>query len=486
MALKKSNKLSLEEATRLAILGKLPLTESTTVTTDDNLTMVETDDANIVIEPKDNAAVDVGNPVEDVCTEPVCDEPVSAEPEGAELPVEVPEEAPVEDVEETEVDEFDESKKFEGKKVVNRKKLEKKEVKKEHKIAVKENRLRSKKVETIVAKELTYIDDMSDLRQFCWGDAAKSTLDIVEEHDKEDELFDYLESFGYDEDNPIGATELNDIIAYDDYLLDEIGIDLEESKKVENKEVKTEGEAPLYKKRINKVDIKKVENKEVKIEGEAPLFKKRINKVDIKKQENKEVKTEGEAPLFKKRINKVDIKKQESKKVTEGEDELSKLQDEIRGVDVSKLSDKEYAEFKKKADRVHELINKTYDTKKLSEAPKKHIINTVDLRKTEAKKDDLNDKLKTRVAEGLTKFVKEAYVNGKEVKVEKVLKLTENKLYVKGKLIMEHSTRDFSCKLVPMQENKTFRKYTINENKTLKITEGKTAKGKSFSIVIKK
>ena len=51
---------------------------------------------------------------------------------------------------------------------------------------------------------------------------------------------------------------------------------------------------------------------------------------------------------------------------------------------------------------------------------------------------------------------------------------------------MEHSTRDFSCKLVPMQENKTFRKYTINENKTLKITEGKTAKGKSFSIVIKK
>ena len=315
--LKKSNKITLEEATRLAILGKLPLKESTTVSTSgDGLTTVETDDANIVIEPKDNAAVDVGCPVD---TTPV--------------PVEEP-------IDETPIDEP--------------------------------------------------VEDLPD-------------------------------------DEPI----------------------MMEGKQVKKTEVKSN----------------KVESKTKKEEGEAPLFKKVISKHDIKKIESKKV-TEGEAPLFKTKINKTDIKKVEGKDCKDCGKEQKIVED--------KLEEKE---------------------------PKKHVINRVDLKKEEAikkatakviekkaqaKKTDFNEKLKTKVAEGLTKFVKEAYTNGKEVKVEKVIRLTENKVYVKGSLIMENSTKDFSCKLVPIKENKSFRKYTIEENKLLKITEGKTAKGKSFNLIVRK
>ena len=341
--LKKSNKITLEEATRLAILGKLPLKESTTVSTSgDGLTTVETDDANIVIEPKDNAAVDVGCPVD---TTPVpVEEPID----------ETPIDEPVEDLPD------DEPIMMEGKQV--------------------------KKTEV-------------------------------------------------------------------------------KSNKVESKTKKEEGEAQLYKNKINKTDIKKVESKTKKEEGEAPLFKKVISKHDIKKIESKKV-TEGEAPLFKTKINKTDIKKVEGKDCKDCGKEQKIVED--------KLEEKE---------------------------PKKHVINRVDLKKEEAikkatakviekkaqaKKTDFNEKLKTKVAEGLTKFVKEAYTNGKEVKVEKVIRLTENKVYVKGSLIMENSTKDFSCKLVPIKENKSFRKYTIEENKLLKITEGKTAKGKSFNLIVRK
>ena len=156
--------------------------------------------------------------------------------------------------------------------------------------------------------------------------------------------------------------------------------------------------------------------------------------------------------------------------------------------------DGSYLEESKDAELFKKKINKT-DIKKVEskekveeKEPKRHIINKVDLRKEESKDvcKDMNERLKTKVAEGLTKFVKEAYTNGKEVKVEKILKLTENKLYVKGKLVMENSTRDFSCKLIPVNENKTFRKYTIKENKLLKITEGKTSKGKEFNLIVKK
>lgn len=497
--LKKSNKMSLEEATRLAILGKLSLNESTTVsTTGDGLTTVETDDANIVIEPKDNAAVDIGMPVEtcpECVEEPVADLPVEEIVEPIE---EVPtEEVPVEEI----IDEepLDESKKIEeGEAPLFDKQINEVDIKKvEHKLTVKENRIRKKKVETIEAVETTYIDTFDELRNFCWGSAAESTLNEVERLGKEDDLMGWLESVIYE---PIDSTSLNDIVAYDETLPEDLGLfdyaeeddDLEECKEIKKEELSDEqvdhaieledpefflnaakkivdnedkldaiieeqGKdyygafkklIPALKEFINEVyenDESLTENKKLE-EGEAPLFKKVISKHDIKKVESKEKVEEGEAPLFDEKINEVDIKKVESKEV----------------VEEAKLEEKE--------------------------EPKKHIINKVDLRKEESKdvSKDLENHLRTKVAEGLTKFVKEAYTNGKEVKVEKVLKLTENKLYVKGSLVMENSTRDFTCKLIPVMENKTFRKYTINENKLLKITEGKTSKGKTFNLIIRK
>ena len=171
-------------------------------------------------------------------------------------------------------------------------------------------------------------------------------------------------------------------------------------------------------------------------------------------------------PIFKKKINKTDIKKVEGKDCKDCGKEQKIVED--------KLEEKEPKK---------NVINKV-DLKK-EEAIKKATAKVIE-KKAQAKKADFNEKLKTKVAEGLTKFVKESYTNGKEVKVEKVIRLTENKVYVKGNLVMENSTKDFSCKLVPMKENKSFIKYTIEENKLLKITEGKTTKGKSFNLIIRK
>lgn len=454
--LKKSNRISLEEATRLAILGKLPLKESTTVSTSgDGLTTVETDDANIVIEPKDNAAVDVGMGAVP-CEGPECTDVAPVD--------ETPIDEPVDNIPEDDEPIMMEGKQIKKTEVKSKKAESKNKGLKEHKIAFKAS---NKLQEGVYAVE--YIGSFNELYKSSWGQAV-SILDEISEAGKEEELMDYLEEYGYDEQNAIGRTELNDLLAYEwEMVFEALGIseddeDLDESKKVEGKKV-TEGEAQLYKNKINKTDIKKVENKTKKEEGEAPLFKKVISKHDIKKIESKKV-TEGEAPLFKTKINKTDIKKVEGKDCKDCGKEQKIVED--------KLEEKE---------------------------PKKHVINRVDLKKEEAikkatakviekkaqaKKTDFNEKLKTKVAEGLTKFVKEAYTNGKEVKVEKVIRLTENKVYVKGSLIMENSTKDFSCKLVPIKENKSFRKYTIEENKLLKITEGKTAKGKSFNLIVRK
>jgi hypothetical protein len=571
--LKKSNKISLEEATRLAILGKLPLNESTTVTTtDDNITMVETDDANIVIEPKEDAAVDVCPdcgatevPVEAPVEEPVINEPIADDTIADEPVEEIPaEEIPAED-------DLEESKKIEeGEAPLFKKKINKTDIKKveskdkglkEHKVAFKSS---NKLQEGVYAYE--YIGTFNELYETSWGQ-AKRILDEIAEAGKEEELMDYLEEYGSDPENAIDRTSLNDLLAYDwEIVFEALGInededededeDLDESKKVESKD------AELFKKKINKTDIKKVENvekdldlkKAKKEEHKLAVKENRIRKkkvetieateihyiddfMDLREfcwgtaaqqtldeverlgkeddliawledvtggeidatglndivayddtlpedlglfdyadeeeedlDESKKVESklqEGEAPLFKKKINKTDIKKVENKKVEE--------------------------------DCVCKETGKTIKEDKKEEAPKRHIINKVDLRKTEsitvekeAQKDtkeaskDIEDHLKTKVAEGLTKFVKEAYTNGKEVKVEKILKLTENKLYVKGSLVMENSTRDFSCKLIPVMENKSFRKYTIKENKLLKITEGKTSKGKEFNLIVKK
>lgn len=412
--LKKSNKISLEEATRLAILGKLPLMESkevkkesTTVTaTEDGLTVVESDEATVVVEPKAPCADgDCGipeGPITEPVEEPVVDDPMTE-------PIEEPEAGTEE---------------LDGEPLIDESKS--------HKLTIRENRVRGKKTETIEVTETSYIDTFDELRNFCWGSAAESVLNEVERLGKEDELISYLEDVtGGSSD----STALNDIVAYDDMLEQELELfdyadeELAESKKVENKEVKTEGEAQLFKKKINKTDIKKVENKEVKEEAKKDEPKRNvINKVDLTKTEGKDCKN---------------CKKEQT-------DEVKKFMENLN---------------KKRAAR-------KFEAKKIKNCNGKEV--------------KLDKDLGVKIAEGLTKFLTESYKNGKEIKVEKVINLTENKLYVKGSLVMENSTKDFSCKLVPVKEGRTFRKYTIKENKTLKITEGKTLKGKSFEMILRK
>lgn len=412
--LKKSNKISLEEATRLAILGKLPLMESkevkkestTVTTTEDGLTVVESDEATVVVEPKapcadGNCGIPEG-PVAEPVEEPVVDDPM-AEP-----------------IEEPEMD----TEELDGEPLIDEGKS--------HKLTIRENRVRGKKTETIEVTKTSYIDTFDELRNFCWGSAAESVLNEVERLGKEDELISYLEDVtGGSSD----STALNDIVAYDDMLEQELELfdyadeELAESKKVENKEVKTEGEAQLFKKKINKTDIKKVENKEVKEEAKKDEPKRNvINKVDLTKTEGKDCKN---------------CKKEQTEEVKKFMENLNK----------------------KRASR-------KFEAKKVKNCNGKEV--------------KLDKDLGVKIAEGLTKFLTESYKNGKEIKVEKVINLTENKLYVKGSLVMENSTKDFSCKLVPIKEGRTFRKYTIKENKTLKITEGKTLKGKSFEMILRK
>lgn len=62
-------------------------------------------------------------------------------------------------------------------------------------------------------------------------------------------------------------------------------------------------------------------------------------------------------------------------------EELDKLQDELRGVNVSSLSDEEYKEYKKKAARVKELIDKIYNFTELEESCNKTL------------KEDVNDEV---------------------------------------------------------------------------------------------
>lgn len=551
--LKKSNKISLEEATRLAILGRLPLKESTTVTTtDDNLTVVETDDANIVIEPKDDATVDINNPVDQPCTEPECaDIPVDAEvPEDTEIPadIETPEDTETsEDVNDgTELTESKEAPLF--KKKINKTDIKKVEGK-HHKIAFKASNKLQEGVYTV-----EYISSFYELYDSSWGQ-AKQILDEIKEAGKEEELMDYLEEFGYDEQNAIDRTELNDMLAYDwEPIFEALGInendedededeDLDESKKVTEEKDTPElvQKAKDWKKRVaaskDEDTLQEIVEEimdEVKDLSETnwaaedlyngaegvmddqdaadrgPATYIRSVKMNFKNiltdfinnyadacadaelDESKKIKTEGinEDLDASEMLRKILEYYQDNAMSDSFFEDLANIADYDKIVEWfksieldegKKVESKEATLFKKK-------INKTDIKKVEGKEPKRHIINKVDLKKEESKdvSKDLEDKLKAKVAEGLTKFVKESYKNGKEVKVEKVLKLTENKLYVKGKLVMENSTRDFSCKLIPVNENKTFRKYTIKENKLLKITEGKTSKGKEFNLIVKK
>lgn len=128
----KSNKISLTEATILALQGKLELTEekeiknecieietdNTEVTVNDDSTVVETPEETITVEKKDTECVDCETPAE---SEEVIEVPETVEEPVEELPVETEEpveitseevaaEEPVEEIETSEDEDLDESK----------------------------------------------------------------------------------------------------------------------------------------------------------------------------------------------------------------------------------------------------------------------------------------------------------------------------------------------------------------------------------------
>ena len=127
----KSNKISLTEATILALQGKLELTEekeiknesieietdNTEVTVNDDSTVVETPEETITVEKKDTECVDCETPVE---SEEVIEVPETVEEPVEELPIETEEpvettseevaEEPVEEIETSEDEDLDESK----------------------------------------------------------------------------------------------------------------------------------------------------------------------------------------------------------------------------------------------------------------------------------------------------------------------------------------------------------------------------------------
>ena len=58
--------------------------------------------------------------------------------------------------------------------------------------------------------------DFNDLMNNCWSGAI-DTLKTIEEHDKEDELMEYLkETFGFYFDNVPTMTEVNDYLWFED------------------------------------------------------------------------------------------------------------------------------------------------------------------------------------------------------------------------------------------------------------------------------
>lgn len=67
--------------------------------------------------------------------------------------------------------------------------------------------------------------DFNDLMNNCWSGAV-DTLKTIEEHDKEDELMEHLESImGEDIGNIPTMTEVNDYLWFDsDFIFEELGI----------------------------------------------------------------------------------------------------------------------------------------------------------------------------------------------------------------------------------------------------------------------
>ena len=115
------------------------------------------------------------------------------------------------------------------------------------------------KLEEVYTKE--YISSFDELYDSSWG-PAKDVLKHISDLDLEEELMNWLEDFG-SEDNPIDRTELNDYIAFDtEDLYEALGLDingdpigedddeedLEEGKKVEARSHKEDNEkvAPRF------------------------------------------------------------------------------------------------------------------------------------------------------------------------------------------------------------------------------------------------
>lgn len=125
MKKKKSNKISLTEATILALQGKLELTEekeiknesieietdNTEVTVNDDSTVVETPEETITVEKKDTECVDCETPIE---SEEVIEVPETVEEPVEELPIEITSEEvieePTEEAKASEEEDLDESK----------------------------------------------------------------------------------------------------------------------------------------------------------------------------------------------------------------------------------------------------------------------------------------------------------------------------------------------------------------------------------------
>lgn len=237
-----SKKESLVEATILALQGKLKLDESkpttkkvesvnvdidakTSVSVNDNETVVDTEDATVVVNTKETEIVPE-TPVDDITV----DEP----PVNDELPTEDEVELPTEDTVEVPV-EGDET-------IVPDEELEveeSKEIKTEKKHCIKYKQDTNKLQEGVEYKdEITSFDELYDTS---WSGAIQ-TLDTVREHDAEDTLMDYLETVFADNSELPTRTEINDFLWFiDEEDLNElIGVeddeddeDLEESKKVD-------------------------------------------------------------------------------------------------------------------------------------------------------------------------------------------------------------------------------------------------------------
>lgn len=118
---------------------------------------------------------------------------------------------------------------------------------------------------------------------------------------------------------------------------------------------------------------------------------KEVEIEECKEIKEKEIKTEGEAPLFKTKINKTDIKKVESKKLQETEDMLGRAYDYLDDLGISaadllvKVSNffgqDETNEF------AHTLLSEMDESKKVEgKEPKRKVISQHNIKKVENKK----------------------------------------------------------------------------------------------------